>query len=321
LGYEGKRAKVELRAWENADDEGEGLPTSPLRQQTANAFGFQVHNNAHFPVRQGMLNPLRDACNHGRSISLKQYDSEGNPTMYPELIPLVAWLSLLIGLLLPTWAIYKITGDAVQKNFAQLKGKLSGFAIELGGPVAFYVLLAVLGKDFIPHDVEITLSGTVEGVDGQPLQDYQVASVNLSPLANTFDVQTKHNKYNSYSFLISKGGLSFLVEDQFVDNNNTKNIKISDFPDVKRTKIQGEKTKDNQGRQFPDGYSIDIIPIIRPAPEIIQDGKIEINIQHGIYKIVMHDHQKKYIGEDFLTDVKHGDIIILPHQLNISAME
>jgi hypothetical protein len=287
-------ACLALRSWENADDEGEGLPPCPSRQQTADAW----------------------------RISLRQHDSEGNPAMSMyELIPLAMWLALLIGLLVPTWGIYKIAGSAVQSNFAQLKGTISGFAIELGGPVAFFMLLAWLGKDFIPHDIDITLSGTVESVDGQPLQGYRVASVNFSPIGDTFKIQTKRNESNSYSFLVSKGGLSFLIENQFVDNNNTKDIKISDFPDMKVTKIRGEKIKDNKGREFPDGYSIDIIPSIRPRPVFIQDGKIEINIEHGTYKVAMQDNQKKDIGEDFLTDVNQGGIIILPPQLNFSAME
>jgi hypothetical protein len=230
-----------------------------------------------------------------------------------------AWIVLIVCSLLPAVVMYRILGNVVQKNFATLKGTLAGFAVELGGPVAFYILLLLLGKVYIPPYSEITLEGTVSNVNDNSLMEYRIASVVLTSAKEKFTIRAPQNDQSTYSFLITKSGMLYWRDSIAIDD--PKHIMIKGFPDEKVTKIIGENLEDQEGNPLPDGYSVEIAPIVRPVSAQVQEGKVNMDIEHGKYKATFCNSQKERCAEDILTDVSQGSRYPLPHPLNIKVKD
>ena len=226
-----------------------------------------------------------------------------------------AWIILLVSSLVPTVMIYFFTGRTIERNFASLKGTLQGFSIELGGPVAFYAVLLLLGRNYIPPYVEIELKGSVRNLDGEQLKDYQIARLNFhsSDAKGNFAIKTVRG--DEYDFVVARNGV--LWRRAGITVSDTKAIVLNGFPDERVTKVEGENLIDQRGRSL-HGYTVEIEQSVRPKPASIEEGRrVEVDIEHGAYMAIFRDSQGRERAVEHLRDVGAGSRYPLPKVINV----
>ncbi len=235
-----------------------------------------------------------------------------------ELLPLIGWVLLCAVSLACTVGVYRGVGKVIQENFAELEGKIMGLGIKLGGPVAFCGLLLVLGRVYIPAYAEITLTGTVNDVDGQSLKDYRIATVDLRPVSDSgrFAITARRTKDDAYIFFVTKGVANALVERKVTD---PQSVLLEGFPDEKLTKIAGAIPLDQSGEPLPAGYRLVIEHEVRPVPAIVgRKTDLEVEIENGTYRAIVQDPQGRQRAMHILSNVPQGGRYPLPNRVNLT---
>jgi hypothetical protein len=94
---------------------------------------------------------------------------------FEQMLPLAAWLFLLLITTLTTWVFYKLTTH-LGKNVAWLQGPVGSLTVKFGGPAALFFALLWLGHGYVPKETLVRLEGDVTSVSGRPVSDVWVVS-------------------------------------------------------------------------------------------------------------------------------------------------
>src|SRR5262249_49698934 len=94
---------------------------------------------------------------------------------FEQMLPLAAWLVLLLVTTLTTWVFYKLTSQ-VGRNVSWLQGPVGSLTVKFGGPAALFFVLLGFGRAYIPSETLVQLEGDVTDVNGSPVKDVWVVS-------------------------------------------------------------------------------------------------------------------------------------------------
>ena len=237
---------------------------------------------------------------------------------FEQLLPLVAWLLLVLVSTLITWVFYKLTSQ-VGRNVAWLQGPVGSMTVKFGGPTALFFALLWLSHFYIPGGTLIQLEGDVTDVNGAPVKDAWIVSAQYAgrtddhgkfaiTVPRSSNAQYDLVAYSSFDFRFENG---ILVTDKH-------NVRIRDFPDPASTVLVAKKLTDRDGVPI-NGVRIFVESMARPQGREYHTGdNVKIDIERRKYSVVLKDENGKVVyTEQF--DVNPGTRFELPTAISVEG--
>jgi hypothetical protein len=233
-----------------------------------------------------------------------------------QMLPLAAWLLLLLVTALTTWVFYKLTTH-LGKNVAWLQGPIGSLTVKFGGPAALFFALLWLGHGYVPKETLVRLRGDVTNVNGNPVSDVWIVSAEYAGRTDEngkFDVMVPRSGNSQYDLVIYG-----LFDSKFENGmlvNDKNNVKIRDFPDPTNTTLVVKELTDQDGKPI-DGPRIFVKTIARPqGGEYRVGGDLKIDIERRKYSVELHDaHDKVLYSEQF--EISPGKRFELPNSISM----
>jgi hypothetical protein len=217
-----------------------------------------------------------------------------------QMLPLAAWLLLLLVTTLTTWAFYRLTSQ-IGKNVAWLQGPVGSLTVKFGGPAALFLALLWFGHGYVPGETMVRLEGDVTNVNGSPVSNVWVVSTEHAAKTDEngkFAVMVPRSANAQYDLVVFD-----LFDSKFENGmlvNDKSNVKIRDFPDPTNTMLVVKDLTDQDGKPL-DGYRVFVDSMARPkGPEYRMGGDLKIDIERRKYSVELRDeHDKVVYTEQF----------------------
>jgi hypothetical protein len=208
-----------------------------------------------------------------------------------QLLPLAAWLLLLLVTALTTWVFYKLTSQ-VGRNVAWLQGPIGSLTVKFGGPAALFFALLWLGHGYVPGETLVRLEGDVTDVNGQPVQDVWIVSAQYAGRTDDrgkFTVTVPRSSNSQYD-LVVYSSFDFKFENGMLVNDKNA-VRIRDFPDPSHTVLVAKELTDQDGRPI-DGVRVFVESMARPQGRIYRaGGDMRIDIERRKYSVIFKDER------------------------------
>ena len=236
--------------------------------------------------------------------------------MLEQMMPLAAWLVLLLATTFTTWAFYKLTSQ-IGRNVAWLQGPIGSLTVKFGGPAALFLALLWFGHGYIPGEALVRLEGDVTDVNGTPVTDAWVVSAQYAGRTDDrgkFAVTVPRSRNSQYDLVVySPFDFKF---DNGIQVSDEGNVRIKDFPDPLNTVHVAKELTDRDGKPI-DGVRISVKPTVRPQDREYHAGDdVNIRIERRKYSIEFTDeHHKVVYTEQFY--VNPGMRFELPQAISI----
>jgi hypothetical protein len=212
-----------------------------------------------------------------------------------QMLPLAAWLLLLLVTALTTWVFYKLTSQ-VGRNVAWLQGPIGSLTVKFGGPAALFFALLWLGHGFVPGVTLVRLEGDVTDVNGHPVQDVWIVSAQYAGRTDDrgrFAVTVPRSDNSQYD-LVVYSSFDFKFENGMLVNDKNA-VRIRDFPDPSNTILVAKELTDRDGKPI-DGVRVFVESMARPqGREYRMGGDVKIDIERRKYSVIFKDEHDKVI--------------------------
>ena len=235
---------------------------------------------------------------------------------FEQMLPLAAWLFLLLVTTLTTWVFYKLTTH-LGKNVAWLQGPIGSLTVKFGGPAALFFALLWLGHGYVPKETLVRLEGDVTSVSGSPVSEVWVVSAEYAARTDEngkFSVMVPRSGNSQYDLVVY--GLFDAKFENGMLVNDKNNVKIRDFPDPTNTTLVVKDLTDQDGKPIV-GARIFVDSMARPqGKEYRTGGDMKIDIERRKYSVELRDeHNNVLYSEQF--EVSPGKTFQLPNEIRL----